>query len=719
MGKIGIRYLVFWLFLLGIIVIVFLQVVSGNNINRLIEGNRRLLNEMRLQNNIRELQADVLTLESDIRGAVITRNPQHLLNVESKIADIEQEVRQIQKEIGASASGSLRTLEVLVSEKIRFSRQLLAAFSNDTEEAHQLINTNKGKNIRDSIMLVATRIDSIRQSELTNIFGSIERSGKRAQFWGFVFSVVALLALIGAFLYIINKGRQQTRMIESLNKSEKRNKEAGLMKEQFMANMSHEIRTPMNSILGFTSLLRRTQLSQEQQEYVQNIHSAGENLLALVNDILDLSKIEAGMMQLEETRFSLRSLMSSVGAMFNEKLREKQLVFELIVDRDIPDILSGDAVRLTQILVNLLSNAVKFTEKGQVLMRAELLDQQDSEVRIRVLVADTGIGIAPDKQRKIFDRFQQAEAETTRRFGGTGLGLAIVKQLVELQRGQISLKSEPGQGSEFTVELPFRLPDLEQLYSSALASQEELVPIKSIRVLIAEDHPMNQQLIGRLMESWGIDYQLVGTGEEAVAALRRQEFSLVLMDIQMPEMDGYTATSIIRKEMKEDIPVIAMTAHAMAGEKEKCLQLGMNDYISKPIKETILYNMIASHARSISGDKDREQTALISLDYLHQLSGNDAEFEREILRQFLVQLPEELTQLEEAIRTNNFTQSKRVAHSLKSTVGYVGLAEDLHPYLDRIEKEAVAQHSDDLMKVYAHVRQQCELALEEVKRIVA
>lgn len=709
----------FWLFLVGIIVIVFLQVVSGNNINRLIEGNRSLLNEMRLQNNIRKLQADVLTLESDIRGAVITRNPQHLRNVESKIADIEQEVRLLQKEISAGAAESLRTLEVLVGEKIRFSRQLLVAFGNDTKEAHQLINTNRGKEIRDSIMIVATRIDSIRQSELTNIFGSVERSGKRAQFWGFVFSVVALLALIGAFLYIINKGRQQTRIIESLNKSEKKNKEAGLMKEQFMANMSHEIRTPMNSILGFTSLLRRTQLNQEQQEYVQNIHSAGENLLALVNDILDLSKIEAGMMQLEETRFSLRSLMSSVAAMFNDQLREKGLVFELNVDKDIPDILSGDAVRLTQILVNLLSNAVKFTEKGQIIMRAELLEQQDSEVRIRLLIADTGIGIAPDKQRKIFDRFQQAEAETTRRFGGTGLGLAIVKQLVELQQGQINLKSEPGQGSEFTVELPFRLPDLEQLYSSALASQEELVPIKSIRVLIAEDHPMNQQLIGRLMESWGIDYQLVGTGEEAVAALRRQEFSLVLMDIQMPEMDGYTATSVIRNEMKEDIPVIAMTAHAMAGEKEKCLQLGMNDYISKPIKETILYNMIANHARSISGEKEREQTALISLDYLHQLSGNDANFEREILKQFVVQMPEELNQLEEAIRTSDFTQAKKVAHSLKSTVGYVGLAEDLHPYLDRIEKEAVAQNGDDLVKVYAYVRQQCELALEEVKRIVA
>ncbi|HEY0059278.1 MAG TPA: ATP-binding protein [Flavisolibacter sp.] len=709
----------FWLFLVGIIVIVFLQVVSGNNINRLIQGNRSLLNEMRLQNNIRKLQADVLTLESDIRGAVITRNPQHLRNVESKIADIEQEVRQLQKVLGSGASGSLRTLEVLVGEKIRFSRRLLAAFDNGTEEAHQLINTNRGKEIRDSIMMVATRIDSIRQSELTNIFGSIERSGKRAQFWGFVFSVVALLALIGAFLYIINKGRQQTRIIESLNQSEKRNKEAGLMKEQFMANMSHEIRTPMNSILGFTSLLRRTQLNQEQQEYVQNIHSAGENLLALVNDILDLSKIEAGMMQLEETRFSLRSLMSSVGAMFNEKLREKHLVFDLNVDKDIPDILSGDAVRLTQILVNLLSNAVKFTEKGQVVMRAELLEQQDSEVRIRLLVADTGIGIAPEKQGKIFDRFQQAEAETTRRFGGTGLGLAIVKQLVELQKGQINLKSEPGQGSEFTVELPYRLPDLEQLYSSALASQEELVPIGSIRVLIAEDHPMNQQLIGRLMESWGIDYLLVGTGEEAVAALRRQEFSLVLMDIQMPEMDGYTATSVIRNEMKEDIPVIAMTAHAMAGEKEKCLQLGMNDYISKPIKETILYNMIASHARSISGEKEREQAALISLDYLHQLSGNDADFEREILKQFLVQMPEELDQLQEAIRASDFTQAKRVAHSLKSTVGYVGLAEDLHPYLDRIEKEATAKNGDDLMKVYTHVRQQCELALEEVKRLVA
>jgi signal transduction histidine kinase/DNA-binding NarL/FixJ family response regulator len=718
MRKIGLRYLVFWLFLLGIIIIVFLQVISGNNVNRLIQGNRRLLNEIRFQNNIRKLQADVLTLESDIRGLIITQDSSNLPEINSKIKDIEQEFSQLRTGFGPDSSSHLQTLGRLVKAKIDFSLLLLETLRESGKtDAERLVNTNRGKVIRDSIVVVASRLDSIRQAELTEISTSNESTGRRAQLLSFVFSFVALLVVVGAFLYIINKGRQQTRMIESLNESERRNKEAVVMKEQFMANMSHEIRTPMNSILGFTNLLKRTHLSQEQQEYVRNIHSAGENLLALVNDILDLSKIEAGMMQLEETRFSLRSLMNSVAAMFNEKFREKNLRFELHISEEIPDILSGDAVRLTQILVNLLSNAVKFTEEGQISMKGSLMSMDESSVRVRLSVSDTGIGIAPEKQSRIFERFQQADAETTRRFGGTGLGLAIVKQLTDLQKGHISMKSEPGKGSEFIIELPFSLPDLEQLYSSALAHQDEVVPVDSIRVLIAEDHPMNQQLISRLMESWGIEYHLVGTGAGVVEALRDEEFSIVLMDIQMPEMDGYTATSFIRNELKLDIPIVAMTAHAMAGEKEKCLQLGMNDYISKPIKETVLYNMIATYSKSITAAARTLPLNLVSLDYLHQLSGNDKKFEKEILKQFIEQMPQELAELSDAIGSGDFPAVKRIAHSMKSTVGYVGMAESLHPYLERIEKSA-ADHTNDLQSVYAHVRQQCEIAMIEVKMIL-
>lgn len=484
-----------------------------------------------------------------------------------------------------------------------------------------------------------------------------------------------------------------------------------MVKEQFMANMSHEIRTPMNAMLGFTSLLKRTKLNEEQQEYVSNIHSSGENLLALVNDILDLSKIEAGMMYLEETRFSLRSLVHSVGAMFGEKVKEKNLQFKIEINNDLNDILCGDAVRLTQLLVNLLSNAVKFTEKGRIVLKVEPVFISDKKVRLKISVEDTGIGIPVEKQGKVFERFQQAEAQTTRRYGGTGLGLAIVKQLVEMQNGTIELKSKIGEGSAFILELEYSLPDVDKMFSEAMEASIEPFSMGTIKVLIAEDHPMNQQLIGHLMKSWGIEHTIVPNGKEVVDGVKKNVYSLILMDIQMPEMDGYTATSIIRNELHSEIPIIAMTAHAMSGEKEKCLQLGMNDYVSKPVKETILYNMIARYSQHVIPNHFKEVNgATINLDYLHQLSGNDTEFEKQILKQFLVQTPVEMKELEIAIQQNDTVGVKKIAHSLKSTVGYIGLADTLHPVLERMEHANASDLASDLSIVMDH----CNKALRQV-----
>ncbi len=239
--------------------------------------------------------------------------------------------------------------------------------------------------------------------------------------------------------------------------------------------------------------------------------------------------------------------------------------------------------------------------------------------------------------------------------------------------------------------------------------------LRSIRVLIAEDNPMNQQLIRHLLGSWAIEFDLVDNGAEAVKAIRKKNYSLVLMDIQMPEMDGYTATSVIRNELGMDVPVIAMTAHAMVGEKEKCLQLGMNDYVAKPIKETVLYNMIARHAQHLPAN---EPAHLVSLDYLHELSGNDPEFEKAILAQFLIQAPRELDQLRTAIEKGEHEQVRRVAHSYKSTVGYVGLAGELHPHLETLEREALNENGTNYDFLYGHVESVSQKAIVEVKRLL-
>ncbi|GAB4092691.1 ATP-binding protein [Flaviaesturariibacter terrae] len=712
------KYLALWFFIIGVLLIVFIQVITSENVKRLADGNKRLLAEVATQGKLRRLEADVLTVESDIRGAVITNDRDHISGVNAKIDGIRKNLADIRDDLDAPAlRGDQQELGQLVENKIRFSYEILNAYNTlgkDSGEA--VINSGRGKRLRDSIEQVVARLDGARQASLNNIVGDIERNGQRANYMGLGLAIIACIACVLAFLYVVNKGRQQERMILMLNESEKRIKEGALIKEQFLANMSHEIRTPMNAILGFTNLLRRSHLTPQQQQYIEYIYSSSQNLLTLINDILDLSKIEAGMMHIEQTPFSLNGLVGSVQVMFEEKARQKGLQFTINVEPSIHDTLSGDPVRLTQVLINLLSNAVKFTERGFVHFEVTALSQTEDQVVLQFRIKDSGVGIPPDKLSSIFDRFQQAEAETTRKFGGTGLGLAIVRQLIDLQGGHIHVESETGKGSEFTVRLPFT-----RLHSEAGDKQRALDPVQNtisgMRILVAEDNQMNQQLIRHLMRQWHMDYLLVNNGREAVEALRREPFAAVLMDIQMPEMDGYDATQAIRNELHSEVPIIAMTAHAMTGEKERCLSFGMNDYISKPIKEGELYSILQQHYQPMSASS--ASTPVINLNYLHELSLGDSEFENAIVRQFIVQVPEELNLLQEAVQARNLMQIKSIAHGMKSSVAYLGLTDRLQPCLHRMEVEAVSGADDDhFAEDLAEVRKVCEQAVLEARTLL-
>ena len=720
------KYFVLWFFLAGVILIVFLQFVSGVNISRLLQGNNQLLKEVKIQNNLRKLEVDVLSLESDIRGIIISGDTIHLPGINQKIASIEQKMELLKTSFDTGRSShEVTTLDFLVQEKIDISKKIVAAYeANGRAAGEGVINKNRGREIRDSIMAIVYQLDSVRQTQLKGIVGTIENSGNKANQWGLLLAAIACLACVLTFLYVVNVGRQQQQMIVMLNESEKRLKEASSAKEQFLANMSHEIRTPMNAILGFTHLLQRTKLEPQQEQYVNFIHSSGENLLTLINDILDLSKIEAGMMQLENTPFSLNGLLSSIKVMFSEKAKQKGLSLEVNVDEGIHDTLNGDAVRLTQILINLLANAIKFTEAGFVQLNVHPIKNDAQEVMLQFCVKDSGIGIAPEKRQNIFDRFQQAEAETTRRFGGTGLGLSIVKQLVELKRGTINVISELGKGTEFIVTLSF-VPIFD--YDKKSDIIESIEPIrflqKSGRILIAEDNRLNQELIRHLMHHWQLDFTLVDNGWEALEQLKKNSFSLVLMDIQMPEMDGYATTKVIRDELHLSIPIIAMTAHAMAGEKEKCLQFGMNEYISKPIKEAELFAMLQQYS---TGDMPVEQKVngntpgIVSLSYLQELSMGDKNFEQAIMQQFIAQVPQELDSLKEAITQQDFTAVKSITHGMKSTVAYLGLLDMLQPNLNRLEVEAVAKSAENhFVEDFKKVETVCHQAIVEAGQMLA
>jgi signal transduction histidine kinase/CheY-like chemotaxis protein len=709
------KYFALWFFLGGVLLIVFIQVVSSKNNDRLVQGNKRLLNELKIQNDIRKLESDVLTVESDIRGAIITDDTVFLENIAVQIDSIKSKLNELDKQWSDSLLNSdIALLSPLIKEKIRFSQEILAAYyTKGSQAGENVVTTNRGKYLRDSIINIVNRMDSMRQTHSAQIIGSIESTGSKAKFWGTLLAIVACIACILAFLYVINKGRQQQRAILLLNATEKKVREAALLKEEFLANMSHEIRTPMNAILGFTDLLKKTDLNNHQLQYVEYIYTSGENLLTLINDILDLSKIEAGMLDFEEEPFSLKGLLTTVEVMFREKAVAKGLDFKISIEPKIDDTICGDAVRLTQVLMNLLSNAIKFTNQGFVHLSVVMHNQKEEQVELEFIVQDTGVGIAEEKKQRIFNRFQQAETQTTREFGGTGLGLSIVKQLVDLQKGSINLQSEPGKGSKFSVILPFKAV-CEQIEKYPVKINENVIALKDIKILVAEDNQMNQQLIRHLMRQWQLDYLLVSNGKEVIDALKQNSFSVVLMDIQMPEMDGYAASLAIRNELKMDVPIIAMTAHAMSGEKERCLSYGMNDYISKPVREVQLYNILQQYAKSnIKPDK----AGIIDLSYLQDISMGDVDFEQTILQQFMIQVPQELKEMNEAITDMDFVQIKSIAHGMKSSVSYMGLNERLHPILHRMETEATnSEKQPHFEEDYNDVRLVCEQAILEAKQ---
>ncbi|MBB6004737.1 PAS domain S-box protein [Arcicella rosea] len=364
-------------------------------------------------------------------------------------------------------------------------------------------------------------------------------------------------------------------------------------KDVFLANMSHEIRTPMNAITGFANLLKETKLDSEQKEFVSNINTAAENLLGIINDILDLSKIESGHLVIESVPFSLYEVIKNITSVLTYKALSKNLELDYQIPNAIPHTVLGDPTRLTQILLNLTNNAIKFTETGSVKIVLDLQSENDDEYAILFKIIDTGVGIPQDKLTVIFDRFAQANSDTTRKFGGTGLGLSISKLLIELQHGNIFVESEEHVGSTFYFNLLFK-----KVKEEVVQKQEtHLLPIdphKKVRILLAEDNPLNQKLAMKVLERFGFFPELAENGRIAVLKVQEKEFDVILMDLQMPEMDGYQATQFIRTKLNNNTPIIALTAHSLIGEKEKCIAVGMNDYITKPFSPKDLFNKIAS-----------------------------------------------------------------------------------------------------------------------------
>jgi PAS domain S-box-containing protein len=479
--------------------------------------------------------------------------------------------------------------------------------------------------------------------------------------------------------------------------------EAFRMKSEFVANMSHEVRTPLNGVIGMTELLLDTELTDEQREYSELAHTSGETLLSLVNDILDFSKIEAGKLELETTDFDLREVVDSACKLVERRALDEGITLGADVQPGVPELVRGDPTRLRQVLVNLVANAVKFTAEGSVTVRAYCADGARKSAEIRFEVTDSGIGIEREKIALLFEPFSQADSSTTRRYGGTGLGLSISTQLVEMMDGEIGAESSPGEGSTFWFSVPFETarprredetPEGEPEREDAARSDGARANGERPRVLVAEDNAVNRLLAVRMLEKSGYRVDVVQSGREAVDAAARTRYAAVLMDCQMPELDGYAATAEIRRRegSLRRTPIIAMTASSMEGDREACLAAGMDDYLSKPMRSGDLASTLARWMSPGPDDRSSEPSpnvngatatsgnggsATVDLSVLEALrsefdrAGNEA-LVQELVELFVAQAPERLSALQEAIARDDAGATKAAAHALKGGSASLG-----------------------------------------------
>jgi two-component system, sensor histidine kinase len=595
---------------------------------------------------------------------------------------------------------------------------------------------------------ISTLIEATRKIAKGDLTGTIEVRGGRE-----------LSVLAKSFNLMIDRLRTSQSEVEQYQKTleekvEERTVEllaakevaeaASHAKSEFLANMSHEIRTPMNGVLGVTDLLLQDKLSEKHKQLVQTIHASGKTLLYIINDILDFSKIEAGRLELENINFNLRDMADSIHDLFSYKASEKGLTLTSQVQEDIPKIVYGDPARLRQIIINLIGNSLKFTDHGSVHLNAELVEHKNGRCLLRFEIRDTGIGLTQEQMQGVFDTFSQADSSTTRKYGGTGLGLTISRQLVELMDGEIEVESELGRGACFSFTVLLQVPvDQETALSEYDQKQQESDPDichYDCTVLLAEDNHTNQIVAEGMLNLLGCKVDLAVNGRQAVDAVKENKYDLILMDCQMPELDGYSATGEIR-EFEQLIegshtPIIALTAHAMSGDRERCLTAGMDDYLSKPLHQSqlqlILKNWVPKSKQHPGPvpvveeaiEYDDSKTAEMRFNpnalqmYLDIKERRGAHILGTIIESYLNGAPLLLQSMEDALHDRDIKALWQAAHTMKSNnamVGALRMTEICHE-LERKGKEGSIDNGEQLLEELKREFRYIEIQLQGISK---
>lgn len=670
----------FLIILIGIIL--YSQICSQKNVKSLRKANENATATFEINNRLQELVYYSEAVDIAIKEKSKLASPFSQNNFKDTFAVITENIAFLKKQDLKNSNADYSSVISIIEGKHASITEIINAKPTYTVAKVEAL-LPEAKN--DSLFSIVNALQIKLENNLKATFEETSSFSQSSLNSSKILAVLFILALAILGTLIIKKLLDQITFISKLGKEKERADKSAMVKEQFLANMSHEIRTPINAVVGFTGLLQKTLLDTDQKQFVDLIQHSGQNLLAVVNDILDISKIEAGMMRITKQPFNLKEVCNSIRMMFEHKIEDKKLELKFEYDNNIPHTIIGDDERLKQVLINLLNNAIKFTHKGFITLNVKLVQTNANNVKVQFAVTDTGIGIAGDKIATIFERFEQAENDTARQFGGTGLGLSIVEKIVSLQNGALKIESEINVGTTFMVTLDYTVATAADFESQTVIDLREAIKEKvnfgNYQILVAEDNKINQTLIKYILKQWNVKFDIAENGNEALSKMKGKLYDLILMDIQMPNMDGYQTSTVIRKKLHLNIPIIAMTAHVMPTEKQKCINVGMNDYLSKPIDEKLLLEMLQKYLPIKSElvtnkilEIEELQTLVTSknkyvdIAYLQDIFAGNQDFIQEILEQFKTQFPQEMEQLSEGVRLKDRNLISKTTHHMKTTV---------------------------------------------------
>lgn len=579
-------------------------------------------------------------------------------------------------------------------------------------------------------------VTSLETDELSTVNKAIRKSSSILQNASYTSMLLAIISVVMIIFFLvlifrdISIGRQHQ---IALQNAKQQTDELMKLKEQFLANMSHEIRTPLGTIIGFTEQLQKTALEPKQEKYVETIEKASDHLLSLVNDILDLSKIEAGRLTLEKIRFNLVDLLNEVCQLFSIKVKEKNLEIASQIDPELNRELIGDPFRIRQVLINIVGNALKFTNEGRITINAAILSKGSHNYNVKISVADTGIGIAQEQQQKIFEDFLQADSGTARKYGGTGLGLSISRKIIEMHEGKISLQSNPGKGSTFIIEIPFQIPDLidkepasvENYPPAGFSSADIFNSIKDKKILVVDDDQTTLVLVSSLLNNLNIEAETLPDSAKVIEVLEQKHFDIIVTDIHMPGMSGFELLHVIRTHPNRrisQIPVIASTANIT--DKEEIIKKGFVDYLSKPFKEAVFYNKILKVLKpefpGFEIPKENNQPpsksgVLYSLSEISSFVGNDAEAMKLVVSTFVEKSMKTISEMKEMTNARDVEGISFRAHKLLPSFRQFQINELIDDMLKMERFKEFELQPDEVLTIAQRFGNASELILDKIK----